>query len=90
MVVLLEVGPVQLEALAERFRQAIERVAVTLSNGQWLNLTASIGAALVGPDGTMQAALRRVDNALYAAKRAGRNRVDLKRSDTDSQKVVAS
>lgn len=36
--------------------------------------TASVGATVLGPGETLEAALGRADQALYAAKRAGRNR----------------
>ncbi len=73
MVLLLAVGEPELENVAERFRRAIERTGVSLDDGERLNLTASIGGALIRPDVDAQAALRQVDDALYAAKRAGRN-----------------
>lgn len=60
-------------ALAERIRSAIERTSFYIA-GQTYALTVSIGAALADanePD--MMAARRRADNALYEAKRAGRN-----------------
>lgn len=63
------------EALAERIRAAVERAQLVI-DGQVLQLTISVGVALAEPDETeMAAVLRRADKALYAAKRAGRNRV---------------
>lgn len=82
MVLLLEVDDSELHAVAERFRRAIEQAAVPLDSGESLNLTASIGGALVTLQVDMQSALRQIDDALYEAKRAGRNRVVLSRAET--------
>lgn len=75
MVLLLEVAEAEVRAVTERFREAVALAPVALANGAHLTLTASIGAASIGPRVGMQCALRRADEALYAAKRAGRNRV---------------
>ena len=62
-------------ALAERIRAEVERSPLEI-NGEPVHLTVSIGTAVAGPgDWDMTALLRRADAALYAAKRAGRNRV---------------
>jgi diguanylate cyclase (GGDEF)-like protein len=60
--------------LAEKVRNAIERVVVP---GVSREITASLGVAVL-PDEAMDAdtLLRRADRALYAAKAAGRNRVE--------------
>lgn len=61
-------------AVAERLRRGIEELQVP---GSGLQLTASLGVAVAGsgraPAG--EAMLERADRAMYAAKRAGRNRV---------------
>ncbi len=63
--------------VAERLRQAI--AAVPFFGGQdvgSLEVTASVGvAALEFPDDTPEVILKRADQALYCAKRDGRNRV---------------
>lgn len=62
-------------ALAERIRETVERLRLQI-DGEVLQLTVSIGAAVAGGnDWDMTALRRRADDALYAAKRAGRNRV---------------
>ncbi|MBU6246658.1 MAG: GGDEF domain-containing protein [Xanthomonadaceae bacterium] len=62
-------------ALAERIRAEVERSPLEI-NGEPVHLTVSIGTAVAGPgDWDMTALRRRADAALYAAKRAGRNRV---------------
>ena len=63
------------ETVAERLRSAIASEPV-LWNGTEIRMTSSFGVAqLNGPDDSLDAALSRADRGLYAAKRAGRNRV---------------
>ena len=57
--------------LAERLRSAIERHQ--FAAGQ---ITCSFGVAVLEPSESCTALLRRVDDALYFAKRCGRNRVE--------------
>jgi two-component system cell cycle response regulator len=63
--------------VAERLRKSIETTPFDISRQPGrLSLTISIGiAASEGPDDTSEALLRRADQALYSAKRNGRNRV---------------
>lgn len=67
-----------LAGLAERIRQAVGAEPFPASDGG-LRLTASVGAAAAAADSRLEAAslLRAADEALYAAKREGRNRVVL-------------
>jgi diguanylate cyclase (GGDEF)-like protein len=60
---------------AQRLCRAL--AASTVSHeGRLIRVTASIGVSQCGPDDeTIEAALRRADEAMYEAKRAGRNRV---------------
>ncbi|MDF1634820.1 PleD family two-component system response regulator [Mycoplana sp. MJR14] len=64
-------------AVAERLRMTIEQEPFRLSDGGVpLQVTASIGIASLLPQGDApETLLKRADNALYEAKRAGRNRV---------------
>ncbi len=78
MVMLLDMNATELESVAERFRQAISDTLVEPGGGKSFGLTASIGAACINPDTNIQTALRQIDEALYEAKRAGRNRVVVK------------
>ncbi|MBJ7312696.1 CHASE domain-containing protein [Rugamonas sp. CCM 8940] len=64
-------------AFAERLRQRIADSPLQL-DGRRLTVTVSVGiGALSGADAGFDAALIRADQALYSAKRGGRNRVEL-------------
>ncbi|GGM98546.1 GGDEF domain-containing protein [Thermus composti] len=58
--------------LAERLRQAVEVIAVP----PVARITASFGVAEAGPTDTPLTLLRRADEAMYRAKRKGKNRVE--------------
>ena len=63
-------------AMAERIREAVEGHDFTVQ-GQLVRITVSLGVAacLVETEDAAQDLIRRADQALYAAKRLGRNRV---------------
>ena len=68
--------------VAERLRQRLEASAF-FSKGQPVPLTVSVGIGLVDPaDHSLEAVLARCDQALYVAKRKGRNRVELNERHT--------
>jgi diguanylate cyclase (GGDEF)-like protein len=77
-VVLPQTDAAGAEFLAERMRAAIESLPVRRVDGQGsLSVTASLGVAAVPESGFDRAALiAAADAALYAAKRAGKNRVE--------------
>jgi two-component system cell cycle response regulator len=62
---------------AERIRRAIENDGFAIHGGtRTINLTCSIGmAGLVSGEASIESLLKRADEALYQAKRAGRNKV---------------
>jgi diguanylate cyclase (GGDEF)-like protein len=63
---------------ADRLRLAVEVAAFSIEAGHKLHLTISIGVACSSQRPiTPEALLHAADVALYAAKRAGRNRVEL-------------
>jgi len=61
-------------AFAEMLRHRVEHTVV-ISGDAEIRPTISIGVAMVTPTGDLDNLLDRSDRALYAAKRAGRNRV---------------
>ncbi|UTH75458.1 sensor domain-containing diguanylate cyclase [Chromobacterium sp. IIBBL 290-4] len=63
------------DALAQRLRQIVSRHAVLLDQGRKLTVTISIGICQWLPPETLEAAVARADQAMYAAKQAGRNQV---------------
>lgn len=63
-----------LQALAERCRVMIAQTQVEWGV-QRVSVTASVGAAYVRPEDTMETALARIDSLLYRSKESGRDRV---------------
>ena len=64
--------------IADRVRAAVEANTVAVANGPELNVTVSIGAAALSDDvANPDALIKAADEAMYAAKNAGRNRVCL-------------
>ena len=63
---------------AERLRLALNRISVNTPAGP-VHFTASFGVTVVGPDSRVDArtAIQVADAAMYAAKRFGRDRVEI-------------
>lgn len=62
--------------VAERIRECVAAKPFPISDGSGIEVTASVGlATLNGSSDTVDVLYKRADNALYAAKREGRNRV---------------
>ena len=62
-------------AVAERARRAIELRGIHTPSGELVVMTASFGVAAFPESGDLDALVAAADDALYSAKRAGRNRV---------------
>jgi len=75
--------------LARRLREGIETARIEYT-GKKLSITASFGLAEHGENETASELLDRVDRALYAAKRAGRNRVAFSDPDASTQPLIDS
>jgi diguanylate cyclase (GGDEF)-like protein len=61
--------------LAERLRSELEAATITLSDGRGLQVTASFGVAIKGDLEGPEELVAAADEALYEAKRNGKNRV---------------
>jgi diguanylate cyclase (GGDEF)-like protein len=61
--------------LAERLRVALETTSIELADGKTLQVTASFGVALKDELRSADELVAAADEALYAAKRTGKNRV---------------
>ena len=73
--VLIGATPVSAMRAAERVRRTF--AAVTLPELPDLTLSVSVGVALATPDCDFDRLLRRADEALYVAKKGGRDRVEM-------------
>ena len=65
--------------VAEMLRAKLEEMPVRLPDGQTITLTASLGVAEWLPSENIERLFARADEALYAAKGMGRNRVEIAR-----------
>ena len=77
-VVMPETPPVNAYAVAQRLRQAVAAMPVRLESGGEMTVTVSLGLSwLNATDTGIEPLLARADAALYRAKHAGRNRVEV-------------
>lgn len=67
--------------VAESLRQSIEALNITTEDGQLIPVTASLGVAALLPNESFESLVERADHAMYAAKVAGRNRVEMATED---------
>lgn len=74
-ILLPETGLAEAQALAERLRSSVAESPVK-ALGHSVPITVSAGVACSRPDDSRVTLLARADSALYAAKQAGRNRVE--------------
>lgn len=67
--------------VGERLRAAVEALPISLPNGDKLTVTVSVGFTERKNEDTVEAIIKRADDALYFAKESGRNRVCLNLGD---------
>ena len=65
----------------DRLRRAVARLPMVCDSGKRVPVAVSIGVAQMTPGLTIQEAIAAADRALYAAKEAGRNRVEIAPAD---------
>ena len=76
LVVLSNTGRESAALVGERLRSAALRLAYPVK-GRPVELTVSLGCSTLLPGESSDSMLRRADTALYAAKRKGRNRLEM-------------
>lgn len=80
-VIMIEASREEAVAAAERVRQHVDRSGALDVNGQKVSMKASFGVAAFPEDAIyVEELIARADEALYGAKRLGRNRVGVARS----------
>lgn len=60
--------------IIDRLRRGLAKTGIDIGKGKTLSVTASFGLARLDPEQTVQTIVERADQAMYAAKQAGRNR----------------
>lgn len=63
------------QTVTERICKGLAAIAIAHDGGKPISITASFGITLLDPDVTIEESIDRADNAMYAAKTAGRDRV---------------
>ncbi|TMP14272.1 diguanylate cyclase [Pseudoalteromonas sp. S2721] len=65
------------KSFSERLRAGVEALKIDISNDNHINVTGSFGVTLISPDDNIETAIERADEAMYQAKKSGRNRVSV-------------
>jgi diguanylate cyclase (GGDEF)-like protein len=75
VICLPRVAPATAQQLAEKLCARVQATPLVVNDKVQVRLTLSVGLTQLQPGEALEAAVERADVALYAAKRAGRNRV---------------
>lgn len=75
IVITASYDPATIGGVAERIRRSVEATAFVLDDGDEAHITVSIGASLYLPGMVVDKAIEVTDEALYDAKRRGKNQV---------------
>ncbi|ESQ78774.1 PleD family two-component system response regulator [Asticcacaulis sp. YBE204] len=79
VVIMPDTDSADAQVIAERVRSNVAAAPFALADGRTLDVTVSVGVAtLTGLGDSIEAMLKRADEAVYEAKRAGRNKVVLR------------
>ncbi len=84
------IDQLKIQEITERIRHTIETTTVQACNGTRLSVTSSFGVTSIKPDLTVEETIDHADKALYEAKRAGRNRVQLSDDQNVPTKILAA
>ena len=76
-----ETGPEEARRVLNRVRETIAGTPISVDDGDTLSVTVSFGLTMMTPRRPVQDLIERADEALYAAKDAGRNRVEVWRAE---------
>ena len=63
------------QTILDRFRSGLAESPITCDDAILVNITVSVGVAEMSADLSLKETIARADSAMYAAKRAGRNRL---------------
>ncbi|RZD20397.1 diguanylate cyclase [Pseudoalteromonas sp. MEBiC 03485] len=63
------------KSFSERLRAAVATLKIEIGNDKHINVTGSFGVALINANDDIETAIERADQAMYQAKKSGRNRV---------------
>ncbi|MBL8247815.1 MAG: diguanylate cyclase [Candidatus Competibacter sp.] len=89
VVLLPETDLAEAMLLAHRLNRQISHMVITPEHSSPISVTVSVGVAEIAPDESGEDLIQRADQALYRAKREGRNRVEAAAipADLDRQKT---